>query len=275
MVSLLTISLLGTMALGFFGVIPPLKFYVRVFVYLLLIVISALYGVVSSIIFTLTGYQGLSQWSTARVFYFLCHHILGITVIIKNPKNLTIRPAVFISNHQSELDILLLGATFPKYCSVTAKKSLKYYPFLGWFMTLSGSVFIDRVNRTNALKAFEGAIKQVKRVNQSVFIFPEGTRSYSLTPTLLPFKKGAFHFATQAGIPIVPYVISNYSKIFSFKTRTFESGIIEVELLDPIDTTSIKAEDVGALCEKTRENMLAVVEKLQYGPQTPQDKKTK
>lgn len=272
--SILLLSLTGTLVLAFLGVIPPLKFYARVFVYLLLIVISALYGVVSSIIFTLTGNQGLSQWSTARVFYFLCRNILGITVVIKNPENLAVRPAVFISNHQSELDILLLGAVFPKYCSVTAKKSLKYYPFLGWFMTLSGSVFIDRVNRSNALKAFEGAIKQVKRANQSVFIFPEGTRSYSLTPTLLPFKKGAFHFATQAGIPVVPFVVSNYSKIFSFKTKTFETGIIEVQLLDPIETKDVKAEDVSELCDKTRDAMLAVAEKIQYGPQT-EDKKTK
>lgn len=131
--SIVWLSLLGTLVLGHMGIIKPLQFYVRLFVYVLLIAICGLYGAIASIILTLAGKQGLSQWTTARVFYFLCSNILGIKVVIKNPESLNIRPAVFISNHQSELDILILGATFPKYCSVTAKKALKYYPFLGWF----------------------------------------------------------------------------------------------------------------------------------------------
>lgn len=45
----------------------------------------------------------------------------------------TTRPAVFVGNHQTELDVLFLGHMFPKYCSVTSKKSLQYVPFLGWF----------------------------------------------------------------------------------------------------------------------------------------------
>lgn len=136
-------------------------------------------------------------------------------------------------------------------------------------MTLSGSVFINRVNRNDALKAFGEAIERVKRERQSVFIFPEGTRSYYLKPGLLPFKKGAFHFAVQAGIPLVPFVVSNYSKIFSFKTKTFQSGTIEIELLPPIDTSNMTAEDVNNLVEKVHKDMLAVAEKLQYGPSVP------
>lgn len=141
-------------------------------------------------------------------------------------------------------------------------------------MTLSGSIFIDRVNRNNALKAFESAIKQVKAKRQSVFIFPEGTRSYYTEPGLLPFKKGAFHFATQAGIPLVPFVVSNYSKIFSFKTRTFEPGTIVIEVLEPTDTANMTGEDVNSLLEKTRENMLAVTNKLGYGTSSEKTKKT-
>lgn len=132
-------------------------------------------------------------------------------------------------------------------------------------MTLSGSVFIDRVNRSNALKAFASAIEQVKRMRQSVFIFPEGTRSYYLEPGLLPFKKGAFHFAVQAGIPIVPFVSSNYSKVFSFKTKTFEPGVIEIEVLEPIETKDMDAADINDLVEKTRDSMLESTKRLGYG----------
>jgi lysophosphatidate acyltransferase len=65
-------------------------------------------------------------------------------------------------------------------------------------------------------------------MKQSVWIFPEGTRSYADTPMLLPFKKGAFHFAIQAGVPIVPVVAANYNHLFSIKDRRFESGDIKI-----------------------------------------------
>ncbi|CAN6640320.1 1-acyl-sn-glycerol-3-phosphate acyltransferase [Trichomonascus vanleenenianus] len=258
-------GLLASLVLGFFGVIKPLQFYARLTVYVLLIAACGLSGAVMSAVLTLLGKQGLSQWAVARLFYGLAGTILGIKVVIKNPERLQTRPAVFLSNHQSELDILILGATFPQYCSVTAKKALKYYPFLGWFMALSGSVFIDRGNRNDALKAFEGASKRVNRDKQSVFMFPEGTRSYYETPGLLPFKKGAFHFAVQAGVPVVPYVASNYSGFVNFKQRKFEGGVIEIEVLEPIETKGMTRDDVAGLYEKTQQVMGEAVERLGYG----------
>lgn len=149
--------------------------------------------------------------------------------IVEGAEHLNTRPAVFIGNHQTELDILLLGAIFPQYCSVTAKKSLKYIPFLGWFMALSGTVFLDRANRTSALQTMSGAVKEIKHGKQSVYLFPEGTRSYSSEPVMLPFKKGAFHLAQQAGVPIVPLVAENYSHILSLKNRVFNAGNIRVK----------------------------------------------
>lgn len=131
---------------------------------------------------------------------------------MENEGVLDTRPAVFVSNHQSELDIVFLGRVFPKHCSVTAKRSLKYIPFLGWFsmcsfvflfcfrpslprpeevvgaefrdevwrgtdivcssVALSGTVFIDRTNRKSAIAAFDSAIQEIKGNKQSVWIFP-------------------------------------------------------------------------------------------------------
>jgi lysophosphatidate acyltransferase len=156
----------------------------------------------------------------------------GVTFSISPADRLLLdskRPVVIIGNHQSELDVLLLGQMFPKYTSVTAKKSLRNVPFLGWFMTLSGTVFIDRVDRSQAMKAFEGAAKEMREHRQSVFIFPEGTRSYAEKPVLLPFKKGAFHLAVQAGVDILPVVAENYSRVLNVKARTFNSGTIRVK----------------------------------------------
>lgn len=149
--------------------------------------------------------------------------------IVEGEEHLSTRPCVLIGNHQSELDVLLLGTIFPQYCAVTAKSSLKRVPFLGWFMALSGTVFIDRSDRQSAVKAFEGAAEEMRRERQSVFIFPEGTRSYAAGPELGAFKKGAFHLAVQAGVPVVPVVCANYWGVLSVRERRFRGGRIPVK----------------------------------------------
>lgn len=96
-------------------------------------------------------------------------------------------------------------------------------------MALSGTVFIDRGNRADALKAFEGAAEEMRREKQNVFIFPEGTRSYANGPELGPFKKGAFHLAVQAGVEIVPVVAANYAGVLNVGKRRFRAGRIPVQ----------------------------------------------
>lgn len=123
----------------------------------------------------------------------------------------------------------MLAWIFPKYCSVTAKRSLKRVPFLGWFMALSGTVFIDRANSQSARGAMAGAAEEMREHRQSVYMFPEGTRSYYTEPGFLPFKKGAFHLAVQAKVPIVPVVVANYSDVLGLKTWTFRGGKIRVK----------------------------------------------
>lgn len=97
-------------------------------------------------------------------------------------------------------------------------------------VALSGTVFIDRTNRKNAFAAFDSAVKEIQSNKQSVWIFPEGTRSYFNKPDLLPFKKGAFHLAVQAGVPIVPVVVQNYSHVLHLQNRTFEPGMIKIKV---------------------------------------------
>lgn len=86
-------------------------------------------------------------------------------------------------------------------------------------------------------------------------MFPEGTRSYSSTPVLLPFKKGAFHLAVDAQVPIVPVVAANYADILSVRERRFRSGTVRVKILPPVKTEGLKPEDVEALVERVRVDM--------------------
>lgn len=213
---------------------PPLiGFIARVLSAYLTLLVSAAYGTLASAILKLLGlHYKYAQWTTARCFKLLGAITMGVKFdILDNGREIldSNRPVVFVVNHQTELDVLLLGSIWPLHCSVTAKKSLRNVPFLGWFMTLSGSVFIDRVDRTQAMKAFEGAARAMRDKQQSVVIFPEGTRSYSAEPMLLPFKKGAFHLAVQAGVPIVPVVAENYSRVLNIKAKRFNAGTIRVK----------------------------------------------
>ncbi|OAX79578.1 hypothetical protein ACJ72_06103 [Emergomyces africanus] len=240
--------------------VPRAGFFARCLAFYACLIVCASYGVVASVILRLIGYGGLSQWTVARSFKWAMRLCTGSRFeITSGAEYLTTRPAVFISNHQTELDVLLLGTIFPPYCSVTAKKSLSHVPVLGWFMSLSGTVFIDRSNRETAVKAFDGAAEQMRREKQSVFIFPEGTRSYSGGPGLLPFKKGAFHLAVKAGVDIIPVVAENYAHLLDVKKLRFEAGAIRVKVLPPLSTKNLQPDDVDELTTKTRELMLEAV----------------
>ncbi|EGO57866.1 hypothetical protein NEUTE1DRAFT_63173 [Neurospora tetrasperma FGSC 2508] len=239
-------------------ILPRAAFVARSLASYLSLLLCAGFGVITSIAFSLLGHGQSAQWAVGRSFKYVMALTTGVRFKIDDPKNILgkTRPAVFIGNHQTELDVLMLGCMFPKYCSVTAKSSLRKTPFLGWFMSLSGSIFIDRASKTDARAAMAGAANQIQKKQQSVYMFPEGTRSYSKEPELLPFKKGAFHLAVQAQVPIVPVVVANYSHVLNVKDFVFNAGVIPMKVLDPIDTTGLTTADVDELCKNTRDLML-------------------
>lgn len=266
------IAYIGIMVLAFVASValpsPPLilGFVARSMSAYLALVICASYGTIASAILKLFGlHYKYGQWTTARSFKYVGKLMTGVEFQIEGDGAEVlekIRPAVIVGNHQTELDILMLGSLFPTGCSVTAKKSLARIPFLGWFMLLSGTIFIDRADRVQAIKAFDGAAKVMKERQQDVFMFPEGTRSYSAEPMLLPFKKGAFHMAVQAQVPIIPTVAENYSYILNLKAKRFNPGTARIRVLQPIETKGKTAADVEALLQETREVMLAALQDM-------------
>ncbi|KAF3480445.1 1-acyl-sn-glycerol-3-phosphate acyltransferase beta [Arthroderma uncinatum] len=253
----------AALTLGLFGLslkVPRAGFFARCLAAYASLLFCAAYGVLASICLRLVGYGQISQWTVARAFKWSMWLTTGIHFdVIEGQEYLSTRPAVFLANHQTELDVLLLGAVLPQYSAVTAKRSLSRVPLLGWFMTLSGTVFIDRANRETAFKAFDNAANLMKTKGQSVIIFPEGTRSYAREPALLPFKKGAFHLAVQAEADIVPIVAENYAHILNVKKMQFTSGDVKVKVLPPISTKGLTAADVDSLAQSTRQSMLDVM----------------
>ncbi|KAL8906178.1 MAG: hypothetical protein Q9171_006383 [Xanthocarpia ochracea] len=251
------------------SLLPSLSFPARCLSAYISLVICAIYGVLISLALRIAGKHRLAQHLAARSFAFLMRYTTGVTFrIISGSHHLkSSRPCVIIGNHQSELDVLLLAHVFPPYCSVTAKSSLKRVPFLGWFMALSGTVFIDRANSQSARQAFSGAASEMLSHKQSVFIFPEGTRSYARGPELGGFKKGAFHLAVQAQVDVVPVVCANYWGLLGAREWRFRSGEIPVRVLEPVSTKGLAVEDVEDLTMRVRERMLEALQEIGETPE--------
>lgn len=239
-------------------------YYLRCITAVIVLMVCALYGTIASIVCNLIGKQHLSQWTTARCYYYAMKYVMGIDVKVIGEEKLANKPFIAVSNHQSTLDILILGRMFPKGCTVTAKTSLKYVPFLGWFMALSGTFFLDRSSREKSVSTLNRGLQQVKEKKRALWIFPEGTRSYSTELKILPFKKGAFHLAQQGNIPIVPVVVSNTSTLMNSKNKVFNRGVITIKVLDPVSTDGLTKEDVGKLTEQVRDSMVETLHEIGY-----------
>ena len=87
---------------------------------------------------------------------------------------------------------------------------------------------------------------------------PEGTRS--VTPKLAPFKKGAFHLAMQAGVPIVPIVIQNSTDVNPKGSSIYHPATVEVEVLPPVDTSDWRAELIDEHIDSVRNMFLKALE---------------
>ncbi|XP_049954239.1 1-acyl-sn-glycerol-3-phosphate acyltransferase alpha-like [Schistocerca serialis cubense] len=184
--------------------------------------------------------------------------ILGIKFHLRGLDNVvTDSGCVVVINHQSCLDLLVLAELWPKLkrCTVISKKEVFYlWPF-GLAAWLWGTIYINRLNVEQAQAAINSTADTIKNGKMKLCMFPEGTRNNG--PTLLPFKKGAFHVAIASQTPVQPVVVTRYYFLES-KEKIFNPGKAVITILPPIDTTGLKKEDVGSLVERTRELMLNV-----------------
>ena len=211
--------------------IPKAAFVARLIAFYICILTTTALALPLTLLIRLAGAGGSAQFAGGRIFKYLCLATMGLTFEVVDPHGHLekTRPAVILGNHQTEFDLIMLGCMFPRNCSVTAKASLRKVPFLGWWMALSKAIFIERANSQGARAAMKGAAQTMIERKQSVYIFPEGTRSYTKEPVLLPFKKGGFHLAVEAGAPIVPCVVANYSHLVWLKSFVLGSGKIPVK----------------------------------------------
>ncbi|MDZ7936768.1 MAG: 1-acylglycerol-3-phosphate O-acyltransferase [Rhodoferax sp.] len=167
-------------------------------------------------------------------------------------------PFVIVANHQSNWDLWVLGCAVPRRTVSLGKTSLKWIPFFGQIYWLAGNILIDRSNAFKAKQAMLTTTDVMLKEDTSIWVFPEGTRN--LGQGLLPFKKGAFQMAVNAGVPIVPLCCSNYKA--SMRLNRWRSGSIIIKTLPPIPTTGMTLDDMPALMERCRRDMVACLDAL-------------
>ena len=191
--------------------------------------------------------------------------VAGIKVVVKGEEHLwSHRPAVFLFNHQSNADFLIAAKLLKKDVVAIAKKELELSP-IGPFFKAAGVIFIDRKNREKAIEAMKPAV-DVLQSGTSIAIAPEGTRSYDYQ--LGPFKKGAFHLAMQAGVPIVPMVIKNAHDIMARGNAIMQPGIVEVVILPPIETESWTKKKMDFEINKIRNMYLSELGQIEMPEQS-------
>lgn len=185
--------------------------------------------------------------------------ILGLQVRLETTGMLAQpNPFIIVANHQSNWDLFVFGCAVPRRTVSLGKQSLKWIPFFGQIYWLAGNILIDRGHAFKAKQAMLKTTNVMQHQDTSIWVFPEGTRN--LGRGLLPFKKGAFQMAINAGVPIIPLCCSNYKN--SMNLNRWRSGTIVLHSLPPIATTDMTLADLPALMERCRTEMAAGIAKL-------------
>ncbi len=161
---------------------------------------------------------------------------------------------IYMSNHQSVMDIPVMLLAPPQPIRMLAKEVLFKIPFFGAAMRGAGFIPIDRKNLHRAKQQLEQVKSHLQR-GDSIWIAPEGTRNR--TTELLPFKKGGFHVALQLGIPIVPVWIEGAEKVIAANgARVTPNQPIHVFIGEPILTEGLGNSDLPDLMHRVKTAML-------------------
>jgi putative phosphoserine phosphatase / 1-acylglycerol-3-phosphate O-acyltransferase len=206
-------------------------------------------------IWALTGSQREAINFSVGLFGDFAAAMVGIELDVYGERNLwASRPCIFVFNHQSKADVVILAKLIRKDMGGIGKQEIKKIPVLGQIMEWGGTVFIDRANAKDAIKAMEPLVEAIQKENKSIVVAPEGTRT--LSPKLGPFKKGAFHLAMQAGVPIVPIVIHNAGDVAPKNEFVMRAATVRVDVLPPVDTSSWNAKTINAHVAEVRNMFL-------------------
>ncbi|MFN7989187.1 MAG: lysophospholipid acyltransferase family protein [Thermoanaerobaculia bacterium] len=209
----------------------------------------------------LRGGGGSAPVHMARTLHWIMRAVLGWRITIEDRGHVAeSAPAILMVAHKSNLDIIVYGGLYPKHAVVIGKKEVAKIPVFGWFFRATGNILIDRKDLQSAIASITAAAARVREKRISVWVFPEGHRNDS--PTLLPFKKGAFHLALAAQVPIVPIVCSQLDGVVDGHRLLIYPGRIRIRVLPAIPTEGLGEADLEPLMETVRGRMQAAQDQL-------------
>jgi len=164
----------------------------------------------------------------------------------------TAKPHVYAVNHASALDIPVLYVYLPFPFRIAFKKELLSYPIVGWHLKRSGQVSIDQQNPARSISSIRTALKSLKQGTPLV-IFPEGGRTSN--GKIKPFLPGAFFLAIKAQLDIVPIALVGTYELLPMNTYHIKSRPLEMRVGQPISTTGLTVDEMGALSNRVRRAM--------------------
>ncbi len=165
-----------------------------------------------------------------------------------------LRPAIYVSNHVSTLDIFLGIWLAPTNTCGVGKKEVVWYPFFGQLYWISGHLRLDRGNRARAVEALADTAVLMRRWGLGAWIWPEGTRSRD--GRLLAFKKGFAHLALATRLPIVPVVVEGAQRVWPRSRFAIVPGDVSVRVMPPIPTDDWSLETLDAHIAQVRQVFL-------------------
>jgi putative phosphoserine phosphatase / 1-acylglycerol-3-phosphate O-acyltransferase len=199
----------------------------------------------------LSGSKSEGRNITVSLFADLACALIGLKIDVTGEERIWAnRPAVVIVNHQSKADALIVLKLLRGNFAAVGKKEIANIPLVGQAIQFAGVIPIDREDPQKAIESMKPLLDAVHKEGRFVVVAPEGTRSTATRPGR--FKKGAFHVALQAGIPILPIVIHNAIEVQPKGEFVFRPATVKVEVLNAIDTSTWSVETLDTHVAEVR-----------------------
>ena len=208
-----------------------------------------------------------SRWQAVHVAARLMFQLAGHSVSVEREGPTPAKGVVYVANHSSYLDSLVLSAILPGDLAYAGFKELADNPMQGPFLRRLGAMFVERFEPRGAVAAAEEALGELKK-SRPLVIFPEAT--IMRMPGLLDFRMGAFTAAAEAGAPVIPIAIRGTRSILRHDHRWFpKRGRIEVHVGAPIEPSGHDFAAAVALKNAARADILAHVHEPDLAAETP------
>lgn len=188
--------------------------------------------------------------------------LAGIELDVVGPQHLwSHRPAVFIFNHQSALDVLVIANLVGRDFTGVVKREASLDPRFALLGALAGVAYVDRRDHRQAVGALTDVVARIED-GVSIAMAPEGTRSR--TGAVGRFKTGAFHMAQQAGVPVVPVVLRGTGTLMPPGSLLVHPGTVQAAVLEPVDVSGWNQDDFHQRVEAVRQRF---IDTLEHWPQ--------